>query len=354
MSLPTGETPVPPAPIPPAGLPKRGWRRAGMVVAVCSWLYLFVVLVLWGLLYEADVWWPATLLMFSPRWLLLLPAIVLLPAAAALRRRMLGVQLITLVLIAGPLMNFRISGQFLQSPPAGLPLRVMTCNLHYKKPDEASLKRLLAETRPDIIALQEWKGLEQSPLFAGSEWHVHAAPSLFLASRLPIRRATQLGKHSMNKEGAVLRYELETSAGVITLFSLHLASPRQGLYESIHTLRKGVAELEAGSELRWEQCENLAQEAEQVSGPVLLVGDFNTPPESVLFRQVWDRYTDAFSVAGWGWGYTFIGNRTAVCIDHILTDPDWHCRRCWVGPPIGSPHRPVLADLILPATSADR
>jgi vancomycin resistance protein VanJ len=35
-----------------------------------------------------------------------------------------------------------------------------------------------------------------------------------------------------------------------------------------------------------------------------------------------------------------------VRIDHVLAGPGWHCDRCRVGPHVGSPHRPVLADLI--------
>ena len=36
----------------------------------------------------------------------------------------------------------------------------------------------------------------------------------------------------------------------------------------------------------------------------------------------------------------------AVRIDHILAGPGWRCGRCWVGPDVGSPHRPLLADLV--------
>jgi endonuclease/exonuclease/phosphatase (EEP) superfamily protein YafD len=35
-----------------------------------------------------------------------------------------------------------------------------------------------------------------------------------------------------------------------------------------------------------------------------------------------------------------------VRIDHILAGPGWQAERCWVGPDVGSPHRPVIADLI--------
>jgi endonuclease/exonuclease/phosphatase (EEP) superfamily protein YafD len=87
---------------------------------------------------------------------------------------------------------------------------------------------------------------------------------------------------------------------------------------------------------------------DKVTSPVLVMGDFNTPPESAIFRRVWGRYTDAFASAGWGWGYTFFTMRKiAVRIDHILAGPGWYCERCWVGPDVGSPHRPLLAELIL-------
>jgi endonuclease/exonuclease/phosphatase (EEP) superfamily protein YafD len=42
-----------------------------------------------------------------------------------------------------------------------------------------------------------------------------------------------------------------------------------------------------------------------------------------------------------------VTRKTGVRIDHILAGHGWRCRRCWVGPNIGSAHRPVIADLYL-------
>jgi endonuclease/exonuclease/phosphatase (EEP) superfamily protein YafD len=328
---------------------------AAKSVAVLSWLYLLLTLGLGGLLRAGDVWWPATLLMFSPRWLLLFPLPPLLTAAAFWRRRSLILLLLTLVLIAGPIMGFAIPWQrFYSDTPHRPPLRVLTCNMHYQKARPFALARLLAEARPDIVALQEWNQTDLSAYFPKGEWHTHEAPGLFLACRGPIRRTVRLGQDSMHEHGSVMRYELETFLGVVTFFSLHLASPRQGLYEMVHEPQKGIEALQAGSALRSEQFENLSLETEDVSGPLILAGDFNTPPESVLFRDVWGRYTDAFTSAGWGWGYTFIGGRTTVRIDHILAGPGWRCSRCWVGPDIGSPHQPVFAELVWTGDVAQR
>jgi endonuclease/exonuclease/phosphatase (EEP) superfamily protein YafD len=290
--------------------------------------------------------------LFGPRWTLALPLIGLFPAALFLRRSALGLLGIAGLIIAGPVMGFCLPSQdFFASPPAGMRFRVLTCNMHYIKADAARLEGLVAETEPDIVALQEWPESNHAPLLTGPGWHTNRTPRLFLASRYPIRRAVDLGLHSSGPDGSVGRYELETPIGIINLFSLHLASPRRGISALIHEDRRRPADIGSNIALRWEQSEKVAREAGAVSGPLLLVGDFNTPPQSSIFRRVWSGYSDAFSSAGWGWGYTYFDAKTMARIDHVLTGEGWYCSRCRVGPDIGSPHRPVLADLIWPGSA---
>jgi endonuclease/exonuclease/phosphatase (EEP) superfamily protein YafD len=331
-------------------------RTPSRLLALCSWSYLALALGLWALLQAADLWWPASLLMFAPRGLFALPLLLLLPAAWLLRRRPLLVPLsLAGVVIAGPVMGLCIPWRPLLSPePSGLRLRVLTCNLHYSKamtPD--GLEALVRESGADVVALQEWEAAKEAPLARGPEWHRHATTHLLLASRYPIRQVLRLGRNSVGPQGSVRRYDLETPAGVVHFFNLHLASPRDGIYEAIHDKPTGIAEVQANIALRWEQSEYVAGQIEGLEGPVVLVGDFNTPPQSALFRRVWGDYSDAFAEAGWGWGYTFTGGRTVVRIDHILVGKGWHCSRCWVGPRVGSPHRPVLADLVWPGPTME-
>jgi len=332
-----------------AGSPKPAApRRSRRGVGVCSWLYLLIVLAAWAAMHAGDLWWPATLLLFSPRWLLAIPLLPLGLAAARWRRRWLAVVLLALILIIGPIMGLHVPWRVsVSAAPPGEHLRVFTCNIHYHTPHRAALEQLLAEFDPDVVAVQELPSREPFDYFTGAEWHVNRTRRFVLASRYPIRKAVLLGEGSMKVPGSIMRYELETSAGVVTLFSLHLASPREGLYEATRHPATGIGELEENSDVRRRQSENLVRIASEVRGPVLLVGDFNTPSESAIFHRVWGRYTDAFTEAGWGWGYTFLAAKTAVRIDHILAGPGWYCERCWVGANVGSPHRPVLADLIL-------
>ncbi len=333
-----------------APVQRRSFRaRLAALFAAGCWLYLVLALGAWALLRAADAWWPATFLMFSPRGLLVFPLALLLPIALALRRRCLAVLLLTGSIIAGPVMGLCLPLRLPLGRVQGQRLRLLTCNMHYHEQNIARLEQLVDEAQPDLVALQEWPLSARCEALEGADWHVERIRGLYLASRFPIRQVKLLGTDSMGEQGLVKRYVLETPAGAITLFNLHFATPRYDLHRVVHEQQRAAPDLDANSELRALQSAFVAGEANKEDGPVLLCGDFNTPPESVLFRHVWDRYTDAFGVAGWGWGYTFINNRTAVRIDHILAGPGWHCERAWVGPDVGSLHRPLLADLVWPA-----
>ena len=48
---------------------------------VLAWIYLAAGLACWGMVRIADRWWLGTLFLLGPRWLLTLPAMVLVPLA---------------------------------------------------------------------------------------------------------------------------------------------------------------------------------------------------------------------------------------------------------------------------------
>jgi vancomycin resistance protein VanJ len=336
-------SPMPQPPAPP--LEER--RTARTLLTICCGAYLASVLAGWLLLLWADQWWLATVWMFAPRWLLALPLVVLIPAALLWRRRALIALALAALLVAGPVMGFSIPWPtLLHSAPAGPHLRVLTCNMHYSHDDPPALEELIAATAPDVVALQEWQGSERSALRKAPGWHVHPGTRLFLASRHPIRAATALGHDSMGEHASAMRYELETPLGDVHLLSVHLATARFGIADTIHDNSLGPAEVSANTARRLEQSAFVYEEALHLKGPLLIVGDFNTPPESAIVSEIWRPYTDAFSAAGWGWGYTFFGSRTMVRIDHVFAGRGWFPSRCTVGPPVGSLHRPVIADLV--------
>jgi len=63
----------------------------------------------------------------------------------------------------------------------------------------------------------------------------------------------------------------------VTIISLHLASPREDLKGAVRTAGTGLDDLAANSALRDRQSAYLAAAAAKAVGPVVVVGDFNSP-----------------------------------------------------------------------------
>jgi endonuclease/exonuclease/phosphatase family metal-dependent hydrolase len=287
------------------------------------------------------------LLMFAPRWVFAAPLAFLIPTSIYAGWRSVIVVLVAGLVACGPVMGFNIPWQRLtSSTPAGTSLRVLTCNMHDTKVEPNLFDNFILTTAPDIVVAQEWGRSSKSVLPSMEGWHIHKNRHFFLASRYPYRQAVNLSHESLSDGAAVTRYELETPAGIVNVFTLHFATTRNGIYDILHQKPDGPAEVQENSDRRRAQSEFVASQAADCQDPVLIMGDFNTPPESPFFSQIWSSYTDAFTAAGWGTGYTFLGAKTTVRIDHILNGSGWACTKCWVGPDVGSPHRPVVADLV--------
>jgi endonuclease/exonuclease/phosphatase (EEP) superfamily protein YafD len=330
-------------------LPSRSarWRLLARRVLFClSSLYFAALLLVWLLLANAgDRWWPATGIMFAPRWIWGLPLALLIPAALVLSRRLLWLLLGAATMLVFPVMGLCLPWQIYgaEAPPEAK-VRLFSLNVHWAEKKLTGLPELIAETDPDIVVLQGCSNHAPAGLFQEQGWHAHCEGQFCLGSRFPILETSVVESPNLWKSW-VRYYRLDAPGGSLHLFNLHLETPREGLVAVRHQGLEGGETLEKNSAIRREQSAAIAQWIGQVEGRVLIAGDFNTPPESAIYREYWSPFVNAFSQAGLGWGYTFYNNRTATRIDHILGSPGWRCRRCWVGADVGSEHRPVIADM---------
>jgi vancomycin resistance protein VanJ len=316
-------------------LARGSWGYAGVVLTFLLILRLF-----------GDRWWPATLLLFGPRWVLAMPLVILVPAALAIRRKSLWPLAFGLGIVIGPLMGFCVPWRpLIAQVPSGLRIRVLTCNVHYNQLDAAGLSLLITQTDPDIVALQGWMEKHKPIVFRENNLYLRRDGELCLGARYPIRNA-HLATDPVfkNGRGSLALYDLESPYGKILFFNLHLGSPREGLKAVVDQSSSAAAIMQANSDLRRNQAEIVRSWTRELDGRILVAGDFNTPPDSVIYDDFWSSFHNAFGEAGFGWGYSFSSRRSAVRIDHQLAGPGWQCRKCWVGPYVGSPHYPVIAD----------
>lgn len=326
--------------------------QAGRGLWWVAWLYLLLVVLAWLVMRGAgDRWWPATLLLFGPRWMFALPLILLLPLSLWFNRRAALVLAVSGLIIAGPLMGLQIS---LLSGTAGQRgLRVLTCNTDTGSANKR-LDQLIGESAADIVALQECP--RELPVTVPKGWHFIKQGELAILSRFPLVQHGQLMSlhppHTWPRYSALLAI-IDTPQGKIGFCAVHLPSPRYGL-EHLLDRRTGInlaktdlirKELAVRSTAAWELRRLLAS----LPLPLIVAGDFNMPVESSLYRENLDWLTNGFSVVGTGYGHTHFAAKRGIPlstrIDHILTSRELRPLTSAVGPDVGSDHLPLIADI---------
>lgn len=334
-----------------SAMPRPILPRARALVAV-AWGYLaavtLVAIAMWG---AGDVWWPATVLLFAPRWVFLLPLPVLLLAALLLRRARLPLVLAALVTL-GPVMGVHTGWRRALPRGDGPRLRVVTLNAGGDGNLAAALPALLDVWKADVVALQECTGALAARTRTVAGWAHHDEWGLCLLSRFPIRavagdsealaRAKREEAEEAGGAGYVVRYTIDTPAGPADVVNLHLETPRRGL----RALERGDVEgMRRNGAVRSHQSANARRWASGGRAPLIVAGDFNATVESRIFRRDWGDLADAFSRAGVGVGATRSEGWVHVRIDHVLLGGGWRADRAVVGPDVGSDHRPLIVDL---------
>jgi vancomycin resistance protein VanJ len=334
-------------------------RRIARLASLCAvWLYAIAVVAVWLLMYlGGDRWWFATVVLFGPRWLLVIPLPLILPPAFFYCRRLLLVLLFPVGLILlGPIMGFCLPWGRASAPANSQVVRILTCNIDGKSHDDAALAALIQQTAPDVVALQECPADTDWPWLEG--WHIQREGELFVASRYPLKDIAFSKRFFPTSPWPgvnVLYGRVETPSGSIGLCNLHLGSPGRGLATVLD--RQTVVSPSRSQELTDKIASRAAESADAArwihgfAQPLIIAGDFNMPTDSAIYRAYWTDYSNAFSRCGLGFGYskwTIVGALLyGVRIDHVLYGDQMGCLRCWVGPDIGSDHLPVIAEFVV-------
>jgi endonuclease/exonuclease/phosphatase (EEP) superfamily protein YafD len=296
----------------------------------------------------ADRWWPVTMLLFGPRWVLLAP-IPLLMLAAAIRDRALLLPLaVASIMILGPVMGFRTGWRrILPAADSGHPVTVATFNVRSGDQLTVGPLELLRLWGAEVAVFQEC-GFRFAQEIRGLEgWHAWAGQTQCLLSGLPLLETRVMPRDVIERAGGsglVVSHRLQGPDGPFWLTNVHLDTPRSG----INLVRRGsliqgksVIERELFlREIEHRQARAFALEAE---GPHIVLGDFNTPPESRIYRSEWRGWTNAFSAVGFGLGGTRLNGWIRARIDHVVADAEWDVLDARLGEDVGSDHLPMIA-----------
>jgi vancomycin resistance protein VanJ len=350
-----------------AGRLRRFVLWAVRFTALAYPLALLLIVVAFRLVGER--WWGTTVALYLPRlgFALPLPFIVL---ALLLSRSFwwLGTQLVAVLILLFPLMGLHLSfGTAAASPTAtgGRSLRVLTLNADEGRFGVDQLIRQVREAGADVMLMQEAGRVSEASLRDGlAGYHVSKDDQFVIASRFPIKD-TYVPPHIVvgdpTRTSRFIRYQLETPGGLIHVYNMHPASPRDALEElrgdgwrneftSGRFLNPASGRVGPNTALRLVQVQAVAEDAAASKYPVLIAGDTNLPEQSWALRHWLGGYRDAFAERGSGFGYTFPApKRPWMRIDRILIGPGFRVLGCKVLTERVSDHLAVVADLEWPA-----
>lgn len=237
-------------------------------------------------------------------------------------------------------------------------LRILTYNVHScigsdRKSDPARIAEVIADCRPDIIALQELDvrrartgGIDQAHAIAAHlSMAVHFHPALHveeekygdaILTALPSRLVKAGPLTSLGEPRGAIWVAVEVEGVELQVINTHLGLSRRERLNQVATL---LGPLWLGNP----SCRS----------PRILVGDFNAVPRSSAYRMLAGRMKDAQSApASRRPGPTFPARLPLLRIDHIFVEDsietlDVHVHRAGLAR-TASDHLPLIADIRLP------
>lgn len=233
-----------------------------------------------------------------------------------------------------------------------LPLRVMTYNIHHGegldgKVDLLRIAELIQREGADIVALQEVdKGVGRTArrdfpaelaaltgmtcVFSNNFSYQGGEYGNAVLSRFPVVRVTNTPYQMLRtgEQRGLLQLVLDVRGRELVFMNTHI------------DYRPDDAE-------RWLNVGEIETCVQSYAGrPIILCGDFNTTPESRVYRRLHERLDDTWARVGQGDGLTIPAQKPTQRIDYIWIARDQSLMplRIWVPQSDASDHLPVVAE----------
>ncbi|WP_442511948.1 endonuclease/exonuclease/phosphatase family protein [Novipirellula sp. SH528] len=322
-------------------------KRAVQIIAI-----LYLLLLVFGAVVmqtSLNSYWLVTLFLFSPRWVVALPLLLLVPLTLFVRWRFAFVYFVHVAVILIPILGYQFPASMPIDAEEQFRLRVLTCNVGGGTIDDQQLIQLINDQRVDVMMLQECSQRAAESLFPKLGWNRRQVHNVAIGSSMELGDVTVLARQSKEQYAAVAGIECEVlcpDGERVSLVSLHLPTFRPALERLLRLdTKQGPTAMREQGELHRNVARQLSASISTLANSAIIAGDFNVPVESVYYRDYWGSHQNAFSVAGSGFGYTKHTRYHGVRIDHVLVNDHWQVISSVVGPDLGGDHRPVIVEL---------
>lgn len=302
------------------------------LVALCLLVPWFME---WGIIEDP--------ILFMPRWLvfiLLVPAILFKFKLLVEHRYIL---LPTLIFTMFFYLGFQLPNFMIQNESASNYLRVMSVNLGGITDNRHKITAQIKYGKASIIAFQETSKDEVIEITPES-WNVLCNNHQCVASKYQLEVINSQNRRVFDGWGTIYTlYKVIIGEQGIYVINVHLETPRKG-FEDVSLLNLDFNSMATFFELRFLETQ-LVRSRIIGKAPLIIMGDFNMPVESSIYRDIFSQYTNTFNDAGFGFGHTKFTRLHGIRIDHILIDNNFKTLAAWVAGDVGSDHRPIYADI---------
>jgi vancomycin resistance protein VanJ len=334
--------------------------RRGRILAITAGVYglLLIAILLMRLLIGER--WVISAVLISGLHLLLMPSLVLLPLC--LLRGLWRPALLVAPAFVTFLANYAafFLPQMITIDEGARQISLLTYNLHAEEFIFEPLAEVIRDANADVVALQELSGAASASFNAAlADLYPHRAlhPVSFkfhgrgILSRYPI-----VEDYAWPEEYPIpvrlQRAVLDINGTALTVYNMH-SPPSYPVWGEGYDIGP-----------RAQQIGDLLALAEQDSGAVILMGDFNTTDMDENYARITARFADIFREVGWGMGFTnpdtsHENSREGpfpwplyTRLDYVFHNDALQPVEAHVWPTSGgSDHRPLFARLALASSS---
>lgn len=250
-----------------------------------------------------------------------------------------------------------------RSEPADIPsggIRVMSYNtrslgINRWRRNEAvrdSILTFIEREDPDILCIQEFsynarKYLSRDYPYSYTTPRETDRTSQAIFSKFPLLAGGMV--EFPDSRNNTLYADIDLGSDTIRVYNVHLQSygigSRRFLLRGYGT--RFLGRLSAVSEFHREQATLVREHLSRAPYPVLLCGDFNSPPFSNIYRQMKEGLQDSYAEKGRGLGTTYSLKGIPYRIDYILADPAFEVLQHRNYSLRLSDHYPLMATLAL-------
>ena len=284
-------------------------------------------------------------LLFAPRWwvIFLLVPVVILRASILLKQK--KCVLLSLFIYIFFYLNFSIPINSLFPKLKGQAIAVMSANLGGGIKDHNLMKKHITNEQLALIAFQETPK-EEAKKIVPQGWDLHCVGQMCLSSAYKLEFIDSQSRRMLGGWGQFgLLYQMQVNEKKVYVMNLHLETPRKG-FEDFQLSKLNFNAIFKNTEKRYLEANIIASWLKDKT-PLIILGDFNMPVESSIYRDNFGIYQNSFNKAGFGFGYTKHTRMLGIRIDHILVDKNFSVVDAKVGRDVGSDHNPVIANIVL-------